>query len=121
LALRPRAAAALSEPSAQALADVMPELAQLRPIVAGPMDVESRRALVLEGGVRVLDAATGGSCLVLVDDLQWADASSMVLLDRAVGRLAGLGLVLAYRPAEVSTGSPVAAFLAAVPDRPRHT
>ena len=42
-----------------------------RPVTA--VDGESRRALLLAGALRVLEAATGEGALLVVDDLQWAD------------------------------------------------
>jgi DNA-binding SARP family transcriptional activator len=111
LALDPRAADALAQLPAAALAEAVPELAALRPATGGPMDVESRRALALEGAVRFVEAAAGADCLLAVDDLQWADASSLAVLERAAARLPAMGLVLAIRPEEVAPGGPAALSL----------
>ena len=60
------------------------------------LDGESRRALVLAGGLRVLEAVTRRRRRVLVvDDLQWADPSSLALLGSVLARLPRLAAVLA--------------------------
>lgn len=120
LALHPRAADALAPLPAAALAEAVPELAALRPATGGPLNVESRRALALEAAVRFVEAAAGASCLLAVDDLQWADASSLAVLERAAARLPGMGLILAFRPEEVAPGGPAALSLErlAAPGRP---
>jgi DNA-binding SARP family transcriptional activator/tetratricopeptide (TPR) repeat protein len=82
-----------------ALATLLPELGD------GPglaLDGESRRALLLAGGVRVLEAATGNGALLVADDLQWADPSSLFLLSSVMARLPRLAAVLAYRPDELA-------------------
>ena len=55
------AARALPERAAEALTDIVPELEEVRPVAGGTADPESRRALALEAGVRVVGAvaATG--------------------------------------------------------------
>jgi class 3 adenylate cyclase/DNA-binding SARP family transcriptional activator len=111
LALDLETARAIPERAAQALADVVPELEELRPIASGVIDPESRRALALEAGARVLGAATGKGALVVVDDLQWADATSLGLLGLAARRIPQAGLLLAYRPEEVAAEGPVDHFL----------
>ena len=84
-----------------ALGAVLPELAGGP---AAPLDGESRRALVLAGGLRVLEAATGAGAALVVDDLQWADPSSITLLTSALARLPRLAAVLAFRPDELPPG-----------------
>jgi DNA-binding SARP family transcriptional activator len=84
-----------------ALGAVQPELATGP---AAPLDGESRRALVLAGGLRVLEAATGAGAALVVDDLQWADPSSITLLISALARLPRLAAVLAFRPDELPSG-----------------
>ncbi len=111
LALDLEAARAIPDRAAQALADVVPELEELRPIGSGVMDPESRRALALEAGARVLGAATGKGAVVVVDDLQWADATSLGLLGLAARRTPQAGLLLAYRPEEVAVDGLVDHFL----------
>ncbi len=65
------------------------------------LDAESRRALVLSGGLRLLSSAVGEGALLVVDDLQWADPSSLALLGSALARLPRLAAVLAYRSEEL--------------------
>lgn len=111
LNLHPDAARAIPDRAAQALADIVPELEELRPIGRAPLDAETRRALALEGGVRLVEAGSARGALILADDLQWADATSLVLLGLVVGRVPGLGSVLAYRPEELGAEMPAASFL----------
>ncbi len=111
LALDLEAARAVPDRAAQALADVIPELEELRPIGSGVVDPESRRALALEAGVRVLAAATGTGALVVVDDLQWADATSLAFLGLVARRVRQSGLLLAYRPEDVAPDGPADLFL----------
>ena len=80
-----------------ALAVLLPELGD--PPVA--LDAESHRALVLAGGLRLLESAVGEGALLVVDDLQWADPSSRALLGSALARLPRLAAVLAYRTEEL--------------------
>ncbi|MFC5208749.1 BTAD domain-containing putative transcriptional regulator [Pseudonocardia sulfidoxydans] len=84
-----------------ALASVLPEI-DCAPGAPSVLDGESRRALILAGGLHVLEAA--GAPLI-VDDLQWADPSSLALLGSALARVRTLSAVLAFRPAE--TGADV--------------
>ncbi len=111
LALDLEAARAIPDRAAQALAEVVPELEELRPVGRSVVDPESRRALALEAGTRVLGAAVGKGALVVVDDLQWADATSLGLLGLAARRVPGAGLLFAYRTEEVAAEGPVDRFL----------
>ncbi len=111
LALDLEAARAIPDRAAQALADVVPELEELRPIGSGVVDPESRRALALEAAVRVLAAAAGKGALIVVDDLQWADATSLGLLGLIARRIPQAGMVLAYRHEDVAVEGPVHSFL----------
>ena len=111
LALDLEAARAISDRAAQALAEVVPELEELRPVGHSVVDPESRRALALEAGARVLGAAVGNGALVVVDDLQWADATSLGLLGLVARRIPQAGLLLAYRPEEVAVDGPLDHFL----------
>lgn len=99
-------AAVLPARAAAALAEVVPGMA------ADPSALEPRtaRAFVLRGAVGVLWAT--GPSLVVVDDLQWADSSSLELLALLAERRDGLAMVLAYRPEEVADDTPVARLLA---------
>jgi DNA-binding SARP family transcriptional activator/tetratricopeptide (TPR) repeat protein len=67
-------------------------------------DGESRRALLLAGGVRLLREVTGSGAVLVVDDLQWADASSLALLGSTLARVPGLAAVLAYRTGDLAEG-----------------
>jgi DNA-binding SARP family transcriptional activator len=113
LAHDPDAAAAIPDRAAQALADVVPEIEELRPGGASPIDAQSRRALALEAGVRLIGAAASRGVLVVADDLQWADATSVALLGLLIRRVPGAGVILAYRPEEV--GPALASLLAHLP------
>lgn len=115
LALDLDAARGLPPRAAAALGEVVPELVELVPSEDGPTDSASRRALALEAGVRVLAAVAGKGVLVLVDDLQWADATSLHLLSRVLARVPSARLALALRPEEVPTDSPVGSFLRDLP------
>jgi DNA-binding SARP family transcriptional activator/tetratricopeptide (TPR) repeat protein len=66
------------------------------------LDGETRRALVQAGGVRLLAAAARDGALLVVDDLQWADPSSLALLASALARVPQLSAVLAFRPDELA-------------------
>ncbi len=82
----------------EALAWLLPELGAGAP---SAVDGESRRALLLTGGLRVLDAVTGRGAVLAVDDLQWADPSSVALLESVLDRLPRLAVVLAHRSDEL--------------------
>ena len=88
-----------------ALNDVLPDLNATGPTV----DPRSRRALVRQGLLRLVEATAPS--LVVVDDLQWADSSSLDLLALLAGRGSDVAMVFAYRPEEVADESPVARFL----------
>ncbi|HMP43362.1 MAG TPA: AAA family ATPase, partial [Roseiflexaceae bacterium] len=82
-----------------AAAHLVPELAE-RPAILPPDHADARLRL-FEGVAAVLCAATAGSnpALVLIDDLQWADRSSLDLFAFLARRLHGqpLGLIAAWR------------------------
>ena len=90
------AAAALPAHARDALAVVLPELGPPTAV----LDPESRRALILAGGLRLVEAVVGDGALLVVDDVQWADASSIGLLGSALARLPRLAAVVAHRPEE---------------------
>src|SRR5207248_7179916 len=114
LALDCEAPRALPDRPAQALAELVPELGDLAPSGGAALDSESRRVLALEGSALLLWALGARGALVVVDDLQWADASSLDLLGLVIAR-SGVRVLLAYRPGEVGESGPVAAFLAGLP------
>ena len=53
-------ARALPDRAAEAVADILPELGELRPIARGFIDPESRRALALEAGIRLVKSIACG-------------------------------------------------------------
>ncbi len=106
------AAGLLSDRTATALADILPELEELRPLTTEAIDPESRRALALEGAVRLLSSAAGADGLLLaVDDLQWADPTSLLLLGVIGRRLPAAALALSYRSTEVEPDGPLPVLL----------
>jgi DNA-binding SARP family transcriptional activator len=111
LSLHPDAVRGIPDPAARVLADLVPEIAELRPLQDAAIDAESRRALVIEGGARLISAALGDQGIVVIDDLQWADASSLELVGQVVGRR-GVHLILAYRPEELGEEGAAAEFVA---------
>ncbi|MCA1844576.1 MAG: AAA family ATPase [Actinobacteria bacterium] len=115
LALDLEAARAMPDRVAVALADVLPELEELRPLGPSSVDPESRRALALEGMARLAAAAASKGAMMIVDDLQWADATSLTALRLIARRATAASLVLAYRPEEVLPGEAVATFLSELP------
>ena len=90
---------------ATALAMLLPELGST---VDGNTDPESLRALIQEATIRVLAAVDQ---VLVVDDVQWADPTSLGMLETARARLPGLRLVLAFRPEEILEGSAADALL----------
>ena len=101
LALDPSAEEAAPARAREALGSILPEIA---PVSSAPLDGESRRSLVLAGGLRILEAATGDGAVLVVDDLQWADPSSVLLLLSALARVRRLGAVVLFRTDELPDG-----------------
>jgi DNA-binding SARP family transcriptional activator len=112
LASDPAAALAIPVRAAQALADVLPELEELRPLGSAVFDPETRGTLALEAGVRLVEAAVPGPGVLLVDDLQWADPTSSSLLRMLAVRIPRLTIGLAFRAGQVEAGSHPARVLA---------
>jgi hypothetical protein len=98
LALDAQVADGLAPRTRSALAGLLPEVDA--PDLA--LDGETRRALVLAGGVTMLAAAVGDGAVLVVDDLRWADPSSVTFLASALARLPRLAGVLAFRPDELA-------------------
>jgi DNA-binding SARP family transcriptional activator/tetratricopeptide (TPR) repeat protein len=90
-------AAVLAEPEASALAEVIPGLAGLPGPAPGVLDERTRRAFALQGAVRLIAAAAQPRRLIVADDLQWADPTSLALLGLLLRRLDGVSLAAAYR------------------------
>jgi DNA-binding SARP family transcriptional activator/DNA-binding transcriptional ArsR family regulator len=91
-----------------ALVTLLPELEPVGEHSVGSMEPESRRALIREAVIRLLAVADR---VIALDDVQWADPTSLGLLERARARLPDLRLLLAFRPEEVSRSSPVGTVL----------
>ncbi len=111
LSLDLAAAEVLAERTAVALADLLPELGDIRPLTATTIDPESRRALALEGAVRLLSSVAAEGLLLAVDDLQWADPTSLLLLGVIGRRISGAALALSYRSSEVEPDGLLPALL----------
>jgi len=95
--LLPVPAAVLAEPEASALAEVIPGLAGPPGPAPGVLDERTRRAFALQGAVRIIATAARTRCLIVADDLQWADPTSLTLLGLLLRRLDGVSLAAAYR------------------------
>jgi DNA-binding SARP family transcriptional activator/tetratricopeptide (TPR) repeat protein len=83
----------------------------------GSLDPATRRALVLEGAVRMLVAAAPAVAVLALDDLQWADPDSLLVVADLLDRVPGLPAVLAYRPEEALPGGLLRSALAGLADR----
>jgi len=96
--LLPAPEAVLAEPEARALAEVVPGFALPPGTAVEGLDEQARRALALQGAVRLLAAVARPRCLIVADDLQWADPTSLTLLGLLLRRLDTVSLAAAYRP-----------------------
>lgn len=97
IAWLPGLSAAITEPEAAALREVIPGLARVPGTVASALDRETRRAFALQGAVGLAAAAARPRCLIVADDLQWADPTSLTMLGLLLRRLDGVSLAAAYR------------------------
>jgi hypothetical protein len=111
---------------AGALVELVPDLGiPLGDVPAAPaLEPEAARARLELAVLRFLRAAATAQhpLTLLLDDLQWADAASLRLLDVVVGEV-GLGHLLvigAYRDDEVQDVHPLRALLAGGSDRAFH-
>lgn len=111
LSLDLAAASVLAERTASALADLLPELEELRPLTRDAIDPESRRALALEGAVRLLSSVAPVGLVLAVDDVQWADPTSLLLLGVIGRRVPDAALALSYRSNEVEPDGLLPALL----------
>ncbi|WP_437724991.1 trifunctional serine/threonine-protein kinase/ATP-binding protein/sensor histidine kinase [Sorangium sp. So ce861] len=107
-------------PNGQVVLDVIPEVEAIlgpQPPVPelGPTETQNRFNLVLERFLRVF-AKREHPLVIFLDDLQWADAASLRLLERVLGedRPAHLFLIGAYRDGEVGPAHPLTMTLEAV-------
>ena len=102
IAIEPAAVRGLPAHTTSALTTILPELDDGH--VSVPLDGESRRALILAGGLHVIETATRGGGVIVVDDIQWCDPSSAALLGSVLARLPRLAAVLAFRADEPPVG-----------------
>ncbi len=89
-----------------ALTDVVPDLSIE---TGGGIDLESRRALLIEAAVRVV--AVRAPLVLVVDDAHWVDASSVQLLGTLADRVDGIAVLLVLRPDEIPPGGELPALL----------
>ena len=68
-----------------------------------------------EAVVRVLDALVGGPCLLVLEDLHWADADTLALLEYLADRLRDLPVLVAASARDDEPGSAVVDRLATSP------
>jgi transcriptional regulator with XRE-family HTH domain/tetratricopeptide (TPR) repeat protein len=99
------------------LARLLPELTDLGPLlrVAWPLPPEQERRLVFAAVGRYLANVAGpAGTLLILDDLQWAEADALDLLNALIRatHAARLRVLGAYRDAEVAPNGPLAVLLA---------
>src|ERR1019366_642937 len=94
----------LPDQEARALASLVPGLAM--PATSGQdiLDDEHNRAFAFQGAVRLVEAAARPRCLIMVDDLQWADPASLTLLGLLLRRADRVSMVTAYQQDEAAAG-----------------
>ncbi len=112
--------AALAGPEAADLTRLLPEIRERLPDRVGAPaagDPETERRLLFVAVQRLLGRlAEGGPVLIVIDDLHWADRSSL-LLGRHLSRQTQLGPVLivgTYRDTELERGHPLPELIADV-------
>jgi DNA-binding SARP family transcriptional activator len=112
LVLRPSAMDAVPSLAQGVLGDLLPAGALPAGAAAGdggPLGAGSARALRREACVRLIATAATSSVLV-VDDVQWADATSLDVLRSVQARAGADGVLVAYRPEELAESA--ATFIA---------
>ncbi len=102
--------------SAPEVATLMPELRRLFPDIGSPPQLppEQERRYLFNGMLDFLGrAARAQPALLVLDDLHWADDSTLLLLRHIAGRLADVPLLLVgtYRDVELDAGCPLARAL----------
>ncbi|MHB1597217.1 MAG: AAA family ATPase, partial [Streptosporangiaceae bacterium] len=105
--------ALLPGPEAAALAAAVPGLTGLPNVPAGYVGdpaAERTRALTLRAAIRLIAAVAQPRCLIVADDLQWADPASLTMLGLLLRRLDSVGLAAGYRQ-EAAAGADLAAAL----------
>ncbi|MFM2071536.1 MAG: hypothetical protein RLZZ623_1799, partial [Actinomycetota bacterium] len=108
----PDAARSLLRVPAAALANVMPAVRELFPSLPeeSPASSDEVTARILRGFRRVLDdLASVQAVLLVIDDLHWADRSTLALVDHLVETTAEwpLSIVGTYRDSEVDEHHPL--------------
>jgi class 3 adenylate cyclase/tetratricopeptide (TPR) repeat protein len=108
--------AALADDAAD-VGRVMPELRRIFPDIPSPLNVppEQERRLLLKGMVAFIERCGRARPLALVlDDLHWADESTLVMLEHVAERLGDMPVLVVgtYRDAELDVQRPLAKTLA---------
>lgn len=92
------------------LATLVPEFGPTRRLPTP--DPPSLRSLVTEGTVALLAAVTAAGGLLIIDDVQWADPTSLEVLAAAIARLPDLAVLVSHRSRGTGSDEPVDRFLA---------
>ena len=106
--------ASLAGPSLADIAHVAPEVRDLIDVPDAPAADEAGRFRAYEGVARLLvEASTKRPALVVLEDLHWADAPSLILLEHLAGATARshLMVVATYRDRELRADHPLKARL----------
>jgi DNA-binding CsgD family transcriptional regulator len=114
-ALDPEALRALLGADAPILAELLPAIGDALPDMEQPavLGADEARLRLESAVVRLLDELEG-TTLVVLDDLQWADAASLELLAQVARRARRPLLLVTYRGAELDVGDPLARSLGEV-------
>jgi hypothetical protein len=99
---------------ARALAVLVPGMTEPAGDASDPVADEADRAFAFQGAVRLAEAAARPRCLITVDDAQWADPASRILLGRLVRSCDRVCLVAACQP-DGGTAAVSAAELFGIP------
>ena len=113
--LDPRRRTALLGPDAPVLAQFVPAIARALPDVPAPPSLppDQSRMRLYEAVVRCVDAIEG-ACVLVLDDLQWADADTLELLLHVARFAARPLIVVVYRGVELDLVHPVTQRLAEI-------
>ena len=114
--MSPAALGQVTPVDAWALRRLLPADASILPAAeAVDAEPETEQFLLMQSVVQVLEIATDRAPMILVlDDLQWADSSSLALLKHLIGSSARVGclVVCTYRPSDLGAEHPLTALLA---------
>ena len=108
-------AAAVAPLAGEELARLLPELRVAQPLQPAGEVAEAARLRLFEGVRATLDrAARRGPVMLVLDDLHWADSSTVLLLAHLVrAKISGAVMIVgAYRPAELGSDQPLLGTLA---------